>query len=136
MKRRNFLLGLAAVAIPVSTAAMQDERVLGTGTVTATFTGWERGDYLWARFQREGSGRRETAMVDDDSIGAFLEAHRARPLRLWIETVRTDLPEAGRTEVRRVVFVRSGGLSAERWWNGLSPRYRRAWLRRYHEAIE
>jgi hypothetical protein len=134
MKRRTLLLGLLALAVPAATAAMQDERVLRTDVVTATFTGWERGDYLWARLQRDG--RRENAMPDDETIGAFLEAHRARPLRLWIATVRTTLPEAGKTEVRRIVFARAGGLSAERWWNELSPRYRRAWLRRYHEAIE
>jgi hypothetical protein len=133
MRRRSLLLGLLALAVPAASPAMQGERVLRTDIVTATFTGWERGDYVWA--QLAIGGRRESAMPGDDPIGPFLEAHRARPLRIWIATVRTTLPEAGTVEIRRIVQVRYGNLTAERWWNRLSPRYRRAWLRRFHEAI-
>lgn len=135
MNRRSLLLGLLGLALPARALAQRDEVVLRTRVVTATFLGWERGDYLWARLDVRGRGVM-SAMPGDDPIGPFLEAHRARPLRLWIATVRTYLPEAGETEVHRITFARRGGLSAERWWNRLSDRYRRAWLRRYHQAIE
>lgn len=134
MRRLLILLpALLALLLPATSPAAPGDEVLRTDVVTATFTGWERGDYLWARLRI--GGRSETAMPGGDPIGPFLEAHRARPLRLWIATVRTDLPEAGRTELRRIVFAREDGLTATAWWARLSPRYRRAWLRRYHEAI-
>lgn len=116
-------------------SAQPDEEVLRTAVVQATFTGWERGDYVWAQLDR-GNGRTLSAMPGDEPIGPFLEAHKTRRLNLWVATVRTDLPEAGPTEIRRIVQVHYRGLTAERWWNRLSPAYQRAWLRRYHEAIE
>ena len=134
---RSFLLALLlafAVASPSQAPAQDDERVLGTRVVTGTFLGWERGDYLWARLQV--GRRRLTAMPGDEPIGPFLEARRARPLRLWIATVRVTLPEAGAVEIERIVRVRDDLVTADQWWNRLSPGYRRAWTRRYHEAIQ
>ena len=116
-------------------AAQPDEEVLRTAVVQATFTGWERGDYLWARLDR-GNGRMLSAMPGDEPIGPFLEARRARPLRLWIATVRVTLPEAGEVEIERIVRARDDTVTADIWWNRLSPRYRRAWTRRYEEAIQ
>lgn len=134
MERRHFLLGLLALAIPAAISAQPDGRVLRTRIVTGTFLGWERGDYLWARLQV--GGRRLSAMPGDDPIGPFLEARRARPLRLWIATVRVTLPEAGEVEIERIVRARDDSVTADQWWRRLSPRYRRAWTRRYEEAIQ
>lgn len=134
MKRRTLLLGLLALATSSGSIAQDDGRVLRTRIVTGTFLGWERGDYLWARL--DVGGRRISAMPGDEPIGPFLEARRARPLRLWIATVRVTLPEAGEVEIERIVRARDNTVNADQWWTRLSPRYRRAWLRRYHEAIQ
>lgn len=131
------LFALLAIAPSLATPAAgqaEAERVLRTRVVTATFLGWERGDYLWARLDVRGRGR-ISAMPGDEPIGPFLEARRARPLRLWLATVRVTLPEAGTVEIQRIVRARDGRINADRWWDRLSPAHRRAWLRRYHGAI-
>jgi len=61
--------------------------------------------------------------------------NRTRRITVRIATVRTRLPEAGRTEIRRIVGAWRDGVTAEQWWNRLSPAYQRAVMRRYHEAI-
>jgi len=131
---RLLLFLLLAAAPPAPAAAAETELVLRTRVVAATFRGWERGDYLWARL--DVRGRQLSAMPGEDPIGPFLEARRARPLRLWIATVRVTLPEAGTVEIERIVRARDGRVNAETWWRSLSARERRAWLRRYREAIE
>lgn len=127
------LLALLFLVLVGAAAPGQPDQLLRRQTYDATFTGWERGDYVWARF--EVGRRRLTAMPGDDPIGPFLEANRGRRITVTITTVRTDLPEAGRTEIRRVVAARRGGVTADGWWSRLSPRYRRAWTRRFEEAI-
>ena len=72
--KRLLLFTLLAVAPSLSTPAAgqaETERVLRTRVVTATFVGWERGDYLWARLDVRGRGR-ITAMPGDEPIGPFL----------------------------------------------------------------
>lgn len=115
-------------------AAAPGDRVVRTRVVPATMLGWERGDYLWA--QLEVGGRRVSAMPAEGPIGPFLEVNRSRRVFVRIATVRTTLPEAGRTEIRRVTGAWRDGVTAEQWWNRLSPAYQRAVMRRYHEAIE
>lgn len=114
-------------------AAAPGDEVLRNRVVPAMMIGWERGDYVWARL--DIGGRPVTAMPGDGPIGPFLEVNRTRRVTVRIATVRTTLPEAGRTEIRRIVGAWRDGVTAERWWNRLSPAYQRAVMRRYHEAI-
>ena len=110
MKRRTLLLGLLALAVPAASAAMQDERVLRTDIVTATFTGWERGDYLWAQLQSPAA-RPISAMPADDPIGAFLEAH-SRPAAAALDRHRAHRhcprPAADRDPAHRLRPRRPG----------------------------
>lgn len=129
------LLAAAPALFAPAGGQAEAERVLRTRVVTATFLGWERGDYLWARLDVRGRGR-ISAMPGDDPIGPFLEARRARPLRVWLARVRVTLPEAGTVEIERIVRARDSRINADSWWSRLSPAHRRAWLRRYREAIQ
>ena len=114
-------------------AAAPGDRVLRNRVVAVTMVGWERGDYVWARL--EIGGRPVSAMPGEGPIGPFLEVNRTRRVFVRIATVRTTLPEAGRTEIRRITGAWRDGVTAEQWWNRLSPAYQRAVMRRYHEAI-
>lgn len=125
------LLLMFVLAAPA--AAQPRERVVRTVNTTVAFAGWERGDYLWANFVG-GRGARLTAMVQQDPIGQFLEAHRGRPVTITIQTVRTTLPEAGRTTIQRVTGARNAAGTARAWWRRLSPAQRSAAQQRFERA--
>jgi hypothetical protein len=127
------LLLMFVLAAP-ATAQRGGERVLRTERVTAAFAGWERGDYLWAHFLNRGGGR-ISAMVGEDPIGQFLEANRGRPITITIATVRTTLPEAGPTTIRRVTGARNRAGTAQTWWRRLTPAQRRVAQLRFERAI-
>jgi hypothetical protein len=123
-------LALLAVAL---TAAAPPERVLRSETRTGIFVGWERGDYLWARVGRGAAAF--SAMPGPDPIGPFLEANRGRPVTVTVATVDTSLPEAGRTQIRRITGVRNRAETAASWWRRLGPAQRRAATLRFEAAL-
>ncbi|HYI48348.1 MAG TPA: hypothetical protein VEX35_07790 [Allosphingosinicella sp.] len=127
------VLALLLMFLAAAPAAAQPrERVERTETTTVAFAGWERGDYLWANFVGT-RGARFSAMVERDPIGQFLQAHRGSPVTVTIQTVRTTLPEAGRTTIRRVTGARNRAGTAQAWWRRLSPAQRRAAQRRFEQ---
>jgi hypothetical protein len=124
----------ASASAPVANAVASPDRALRTETVTATFTGWEMGDYLWANFTAPG---REpfAAQPGPSPIDLFLDAHRGSQVTVEIATVRADIPEAGgMTEIRRITAARAGAIDAARWWQGLSEADRAAAQRRFEEG--
>ena len=105
-------------------AGPQAEKVLKSETVEAVFTGWEQGDYLWARLEVKG---REPfgAWSGPSPIDLFLDAHIGKPLTIRLETIDAEVPEAGgRMEVPRVADARIGTVTAAAWWAALSPKQR------------
>ena len=100
------------------------EKPLKSETVEAVFTGWDKGDYVWARLKVKG--REEFGAWSGPSpIDLFLDAHIGKPLTLRLETIDAEAPEAGgRMEVPRVAEARIGTLTAAAWWQGLSPKQR------------
>jgi hypothetical protein len=105
-------------------ATRQAEKVLKSETVEAVFTGWEQGDYLWARLEVKG---REPfgAWSGASPIDLFLDSHIGKPLTIRLETIDAEVPEAGgRMEVPRVADASIGALTAAAWWQGLSPKQR------------
>ncbi|MEA3031919.1 MAG: hypothetical protein QOG13_3244 [Sphingomonadales bacterium] len=130
---------LLVLCLLILTAAAQPgrapDRVIRTETVTGRLTGWEMGDYLWARISVRGSV--DGAQPGPDPIGPFLEAHRGRPLTITIATVSTWVPEAGgMTEIRRITGAREGRVTALAWWRSLTPARRRAARRAFEAAIQ
>jgi hypothetical protein len=110
--------------LQVESAAPVQEQVLRSETVSAVFTGWDTGDYVWARLSIEG---REPfgAWAGPSPIDLFLDSHTGKQFTLTLQTIRTDVPEAGgATEVRRISAARIGDLTAETWWQSLSPKQR------------
>jgi hypothetical protein len=116
--------GAAPVASASRPAPEQSPKVLRAETVEAVFTGWDQGDYVWARIKVKG--REEFGVWSGPSpIDLFLDAHIGKPLTVTIETILADVPEAGRKmEVPRIAAARIGGLTAEAWWRSLSPKQR------------
>jgi hypothetical protein len=113
----------ATAAAPAPVAAV-GEKVLRSETVEAVFTGWEQGDYLWARLEVKG---REPfgAWSGPSPIDLFLDSQIGKPLSVRLETIDAEVPEAGgRMEVQRVADARTGTLTAAAWWAGLSPKQR------------
>jgi hypothetical protein len=88
------------------------------------FTGWDKGDYVWARLKVKG--REEFGAWSGPSpIDLFLDAHIGKPLTLTLETVVADVPEAGgKLGVQRIAAARAGSLTAQAWWDSLSPKQR------------
>jgi hypothetical protein len=111
-------------AKPAATGEPQAVKVLKWETVEAVFTGWEHGDYLWARLEVKG---REPfgAWSGPSPIDLFLDAHLGKPLTIRLETIDAEVPEAGgRMEVPRVADARIGTVTAAAWWGALSPKQR------------
>lgn len=103
-------------------------------TLTATFAGWEMGDYLWARFEAPGRDP-VRAMVEGDANGLFLDAHRGQQVTVEVATVMMDVPEAGgQTEIVRLVSARNASGTAEQWLAALSPAERQAAQRRFDQG--
>ena len=105
-----------------STRPDRSARVLRSETTTAVFTGWDIGDYVWARLKiegRDGFG----AWSGPSPIDLFLDAHVGKPIAVRIDTILADVPEAGgKIEVPRITAARIGDLTAAAWWASLSPR--------------
>lgn len=123
-----------AAAPAVSNAAASADEVLRTETLTATFTGWDMGDYLWANFTAPGRDP-IAAQPGSEIVGLFLDAHRGQQVSVEIATVRTDIPEAGgTTEILRVANARIAAGDAATWWQGLAEPERAAARRRFEEG--
>lgn len=118
----------ASPAAPENAAAAAG-RADARETVSGTFTGWEMGDYLWARIAPPGREPVQ-AMVQGargDPIALFLEANRGRPVTVEITTGMMEIPEAGgRTEMARITGARNAAGGAQAWLAGLSAAERNA----------
>lgn len=113
-----------AVASTASTPPDGSADVLRSETTTAVFTGWDVGDYVWARLKIEGRDE-FGAWSGPSPIDLFLNAHVGRPIAVTIDTILTDVPEAGgKIEVPRITAARVGDLTAAAWWASLSPEQR------------
>lgn len=111
-------------AAPPASSTASSEKMLRSETVQGVFTGWDQGDYVWARIEVEG---REPfgAWSGPSPIDLFLDAHIGTPLTLRIETILADVPEAGgKIEVRRIAAASAGTLTTQAWWDALSPKQR------------
>jgi hypothetical protein len=105
-------------------APEQGPKALKSETVEAVFTGWDKGDYVWARMKVKGRDE-FGAWSGPSPIDHFLDAHIGKPLTFTIETIPADVPEAGGTiEVQRIAAARIGSLTAAAWWQSLSPKQR------------
>lgn len=110
------------------------EPVLRSETVSGTFTGWEMGDYLWAKIDVPG---RETisAQPGPTPVDLFLDANRGRPVTVVVATVMANIPEnGGPTEIQRITSARNAAGTAEAWWEGLSEADRAAAQRRFEQG--
>ena len=110
------------------------EPVRRSETVTGTFSGWEMGDYLWAKIEVPG---RETirAQPGPTPIDLFLDANRGRPVTVEVSTVTANIPEnGGPTEIQRITAARNAAGTAEAWYQGLSAADRAAAQHRFEQG--
>ena len=120
-------------AAPASNSAAA-EPVLRSETVSGTFSGWEMGDYLWAKIEVPG---RETvrAQPGPSPIDLFLDANRGRQVTVEVATVRTEVPEAGGPmEIQRITAARNATTTADAWWQTLSAAERTAAQHRFEQG--
>ena len=123
----------ANAAAPANNSAAA-EPVLRRETVAGTFSGWEMGDYLWAKIEVPG---RETvrAQPGPTPVDLFLDANRGRPVTVELSTVMANIPEnGGPMELQRITAARNAAGTAEAWWQGLSEADRAAARRRFDEG--
>jgi hypothetical protein len=112
----------------------RQEKVLRTELVEGTVTALQMGDYLWATVEMVGR-ESMSVMPGAEPIDLFLDAHRGQLLTLEIATVRMDIPEAGgEQEVQRVIAARRGSMTAQTWWDGLSPTEKQAVRNRFEQG--
>lgn len=107
-----------------ATPGAEQPKVLRSETVDAVFTGWDVGDYVWARLQVKG---REPigAWSGPSPIDLFLDAHVSKAMTVRLETIIAHVPEAGgKMELQRIADARIGSLTAAAWWKSLDPKQR------------
>jgi hypothetical protein len=99
-------------------------KVLRSETVDAVFTGWDMGDYVWARLQVKGRDP-FGAWSAPSPIDLFLDAHTGKAMTMRLETIIADVPEAGgKMELQRIGDARIGSLTAQAWWQSLDAKQR------------
>jgi hypothetical protein len=119
---------------PANNGTAAAEPVLRSETVSGTFSGWEMGDYLWAKIDVPG---RDTlrAQPGPSPIDLFLDDNRGGVVTVTVSTVRANIPEnGGPTEIERITAARNAAGTAEAWWQGLSAADRAAAQRRFEEG--
>jgi hypothetical protein len=102
----------------------EQPKVLRSETVSAVFTGWDVGDYAWARLQVKG---REPfgAWSGPSPIDLFLDSNIGKSMTVRLETIIADVPEAGgKIELQRIAGARIGTLTAQAWWQSLDAKQR------------
>lgn len=120
------LVAAANEGAPANNSSAAAEPVSRRETVTGTFSGWEMGDYLWAKIEVPG---RETvrAQPGPTPIDLFLDANRGRQVTVEVSTVTANIPEnGGPTEIQRITAARNAAGTAEAWYQGLSEADRAA----------
>lgn len=110
------------------------DAVKGTRSLTGRFVGFEAGDYLHAVFARP-DGEKESFFLER-GMEIFLVDHAQEPMELEVQTVGTEIPEAGgRIEIERVHGLRAGGVSFADWWKTAEPSFGKL-LDEYQPRIE
>ncbi len=98
------------------------DKVKATRSTSGKFVGFEAGDYLHAVFARP-DGKKESFFLER-GMEIFLVDHAQEPLELEVQTVETDIPEAGGiTEIDRLHSIRAGGASFADWWKTAEPNF-------------
>ena len=124
----------ANAAVPANNSTAAAEPVLRSETVTGTFSGWEMGDYLWAKIEVPG---RETirAQTGPTPVDLFLDANRGRQVTVEVATVMANIAQAGgATEIQRITGARTVAGTADARWQGLSEADRAAARRRLEQG--
>ena len=114
--------------------AAAPDKVKATKNLSGKFIGFEAGDYLHAVFAK-ADGQRESFFLER-GMEIFLVDHAKDQLELEVQTVETDIPEAGGViEIDRLHGIRAGGESFEVWWKSAEPSFGKL-LDEYQERIE
>ncbi len=112
---------LTSAPAPAETAA-PEETVKGSQTLSGTFVGFETGDYLHGVFAVPGGEKRSFFL--ERGMEIFLVDHASEPLELEVQTVETDIPEAGgRMDIERLHSIRAGTASFAAWWKTAEPSF-------------
>jgi hypothetical protein len=107
---------------PASEPATAPDKVKATKSLSGKFVGFEAGDYLHAVFAKT-DGQKESFFLER-GMEIFLVDHAKEPLEMEVQTVETDIPEAGGiTEIDRLHAIRAGGVSFADWWKTGEPNF-------------
>ncbi len=105
-----------------SEPAAAPDKAKATRTSSGKFVGFEAGDYLHAVFVQSG-GKKESFFLER-GMEIFLVDHAKESLELEIQTIDTDIPEAGGiTEIDRLHGIRAGVVSFADWWKTAEPKF-------------
>jgi hypothetical protein len=111
------------------------DRIRETKTITATFVGFEAGDYLHAILKRS-NGERVSFFLMKPGIQYFLLLRKDEPLELTYQVVDTYIPEAGDMEtIKRLVAAKASGQTYAAWWKDIRTKFTMAQLRRKYDPL-
>lgn len=110
------------------------DTVKATKSLTGRFVGFEAGDYLHGVFS--GPEGERVSFFLERGTEIFLVDHAGELLDLEVQTVETEIPEAGgRIEIERVHDIRAGEVSFADWWKTAEPSFGKL-LDEYQPRIE
>ncbi len=110
------------------------DKVKATKSLSGRFVGFEAGDYLHGVFT-QADGERVSFFLER-GMEIFLLDHAKESLELEVQTLDTNIPEAGGIiEIERLHAIRAGGLSFADWWKTAEPNFGKL-LDEYQAGIE
>jgi hypothetical protein len=103
------------------------DRLLGSKTVDAKFTGFGGGHELSAKIRPSGRGAARTVLVGTAPAAAFLHAHKGETMKLKLDTVsrasRAE-PDVPRQTVVKIVSAQKGAATSDAYWRTLPQKQR------------
>ena len=136
--RTRLIVIVALLTVLCGTALGQrkkPDRVRETQTITASFVGFEVGDYLHAIVRRP-NGARVSFFLKPPGIEYFLVLRKDEPLTLTYQVVDTYIPEVGDTEtIKRLIAAKASGQTYAAWWKDMRTKFTMAQLKTKYDPL-
>ncbi len=130
--RSDLSSGLDSSAVEPETTT--PDKVKATKSLSGRFVGFEAGDYLHGVFSQPDGER--VSFFLERGMEIFLLDHAKESLELEVQTLDTNIPEAGGIiEIERLASIRAGGVSFADWWKTAEPNFGKL-LDEYQAGIE
>lgn len=117
------------LALAVTWMGCSSDRITDLFAESAAFTGrfksFERGDYVWVKFEGD-RGLRETFLLDDPTLACFFQAHDGELMKVsYLKTERYFEAGGGYYPANIITEVETNDTTFSDWADRTSPDWRK-----------